>query len=176
MSSSDLEAYLGRDTRAADTMRAGPRLAAVQPPTCHLGISEASLKRLWTANVVRDQYTNTTLPEDLKPLLVLDASGRVRRAYQSWANGNRKDIVSITASSKIRQSYNPPLAERRGKVVYQKRCSAYRQEVAALPNASDKRWLIIYHENMGDIDMRRMIDAQIKDKEMPPKIERQSFR
>jgi hypothetical protein len=100
MSSSDLEAYLGRDTRAADTMRAGPRLAAVQPPTCHLGISEASLKRLWTANVVRDQYTNTTLPEDLKPLLVLDASGRVRRAYQSWANGNRKDIVSITASSK----------------------------------------------------------------------------
>lgn len=45
-----------------------------------------------------------------------------------------------------------------------------------LPNASDKRWLIIYHENMGDIDMRRMIDAQIKDKEMPPKIERQSFR
>jgi Primase C terminal 2 (PriCT-2)/RepB DNA-primase from phage plasmid/Type III restriction enzyme, res subunit len=48
-------------------------------------------------NTVLD-YQNT-LPNDLKPMVICDASGRVRQTYPHWANG-RGDLVELRKATK----------------------------------------------------------------------------
>src|SRR5690606_23808619 len=44
-------------------------------------------------------HYETTLPEDLKPMVVCDASGRVRQTYSQWADG-RGDLVTLQTAAK----------------------------------------------------------------------------
>jgi hypothetical protein len=71
---------------------------------------QLAVKDLWilsgrTAVVRQSGRNNTvvhyenTLPDDLKPIVICDASGRVRQTYPHWSNG-RGDLVQLQTGTK----------------------------------------------------------------------------
>ena len=72
-----------------------------------------------TAAVVRDGKNRTivhyanTLPDDLKPMVITDASGRVRQTYHYWSDG-RGDLVRLRQGDKSYSNVQVHVWERAG--------------------------------------------------------------
>lgn len=107
-------------------------------------------------SVRRDGKTNTlleyceTLSPDIAPLLVLDASARVRTTYDLW--GLRRGGLEMLPSAA--KDYSPLTIhvwnEGGGKSSFRANGSRLIEGVAATINSKpDQRWLVIHHLNVG---------------------------
>ena len=88
-----------------------------------------------------------TLPDDLKPVIVCDASGRVRNTYSLWSE-TQGDIVRLAHADK---DYAPLVVHlwRKGgsKYAFLNDSASLLNEMANLVNSSadTERWLIVHH-------------------------------
>ncbi|WAT18192.1 hypothetical protein OZN62_01030 [Aurantiacibacter sp. MUD11] len=100
------------------------------------------------------------LPADIAPLVVMDASGRVRTTYQLWEE-NRGDLVRLPGASNDFQQLNVHLWKRpAGKDAL--RSSGSRDEIAAaiadaLARDPDGEWLILSYKDSLD-DLARAVE------------------
>jgi hypothetical protein len=87
------------------------------------------------------------LPDDLAPLLILDASGRVRTTYDFWEN-RRQGLVRLRASDKRYDNLRIYVWERSGsKGSWRKNAKVLLEGLAAMVNSRpEENWLIVYHK------------------------------
>ena len=86
------------------------------------------------------------IPDDLAPAVILDASGRVRAAYEQWekATGKLKRLPSVAKS--YRNLTVHVMDKGAGKTAWSLNGGALAGEVARLINSKpDEEWLVIYH-------------------------------
>lgn len=95
-----------------------------------------------------------TLPDDIKPLLVLDASARVRTVYQCWKE-ERGGIVELPTASKRYDNLNIHVLERGGgKGAFRKEGKRLIEIVATtILTRAGEQWLVIGHKNSVDMDI-----------------------
>ncbi len=114
-----------------------------------------------TVNVVKEKKGMTalsyedTLPEDMKPVLVLDASGRVRHAYEDWAN-SRNDIIALYPGTEdcikdysrlTVHHWNKP----GGKGSFEDNPGMYADAISRTINSKPvEEFLVVHHINMKD--------------------------
>lgn len=98
-------------------------------------------------NTLTDYHPN--LPDDLAPLLILDASGRLKVTYHWWEK-RRRDLVPLRAAAKNYRNLNVHIWERGGgKTAFadQETSSVLLQGIAHTINSkSDQEWLIVCHK------------------------------
>jgi hypothetical protein len=140
-----------------------------------------------TAAVVRDGKNRTivhyanTLPDDLKPMVITDASGRVRQTYHYWSDG-RGDLVRLRQGDKSYSNVHLHVWERAGSK------SAWRTDHVELISciasaiggkANDEKWLVVYPQLADHFDHKRKqwtaIDIPTLLRERVPNPERLSF-
>jgi|GEM_PF-1183413 len=98
-------------------------------------------------------YENT-LPDDLKPMVICDASGRVSQTYPHWSNG-RGDLVELSRGSKnyknLTLHYWP---ESGGKTAWLKGPEKRIEAIAsAIQSKPDEQWLVVHHMKSNDFEL-----------------------
>ncbi|WP_439542604.1 hypothetical protein [Hyphomicrobium sp.] len=104
-----------------------------------------------------------TLPRDIAPVLVLDASGRVRTAYELWEarGGVRRLPPAPKRYSKLTIHH---WAVSGGKTAFRERGRALLEGIAAaIRSKSDQRWLIVHHRTGINMDFEDELRALIAD-------------
>jgi|SRR5271166_766410 len=112
-------------------------------------------------------YRNT-LPDDLKPLLVLDASARVRATYSLMAT-SRGDVVNLPSAEK---DYSPMTvgvwAKSGSKAGFERDGATLVKGIAETILARpDERWLVVIHRKAWkrncERDIRRLLKGRVGD-------------
>ena len=98
------------------------------------------------------------LPEDIAPLLVLDASGRVRKTYSQWET-HKGGLVRLPPAPK---NYGPltihVLDQGGGKDSWQQNADTLAREVATLIDTKpDEEWLVVHHKDARGVDPKAEI-------------------
>jgi hypothetical protein len=98
------------------------------------------------------------IPRDLAPILVLDASGRVRRTYQHWEH-QKGGLVRLTSAVKDYRNLKVHVLDQGGgKDSWRRNGEQLAREVAALIDSkSEERWLVVHHKADGTIDPSGLI-------------------
>lgn len=122
-----------------------------------------------TVTIRRDgKYGNTmldyrdTLPKDIMPLLVLDASVRVRATYQLWKE-RRGHVVTLPTAAKSYENHTIHLWDRGGGK------SAFRDHInvlaggvaAAILSKPDEQWLVVHHLTEAGFDVEARVRSLI---------------
>jgi hypothetical protein len=121
-----------------------------------------AVEALWflfgkTATVRRDgAYGSTmldyreTLPEGIQPLLALDASARVRTAYDLW-HDHRGGLVKLASAEKRYDRHTIHIWSRSGGKSAFRRSGAELIEgiVATIRTRPDEEWLVVHHKIAG---------------------------
>jgi hypothetical protein len=99
----------------------------------------------------------------MAPLLVLDASGRVRRTYTQWQE-QRGGLVQLPSAPK---HYSPltinVLDEGRGKDSWQTNSDHLAREVATVIDSKPgEPWLVVHHKDARGVDPKAEILRWIK--------------
>src|SRR5262249_26043678 len=101
-------------------------------------------------------YENS-LPSDLKPVLVLDASARIRRMYHHWSNG-RGDLTWLMEAPKQYHNLTAHIWPRGGghqtitddaKVIVE----GVAKTIETKPN---EEWLVVHHKADKKLDVPRL--------------------
>ena len=94
-----------------------------------------------------------TMPDDISPLLVLDASGSCRATYDEMAN-HRKNIVRLKKANKDHSDLElHHWITGGGKSSFHRRTDEYVEGIANTINKEpDKEWLIIIHKDIPDLE------------------------
>ena len=136
----------------------------------------AAVETLWflfgkTVTVRRDgKFGNTildykdTLPEDIRPLLALDASARVRTVYGLW-HDHRGGVEMLPSATKRYDHHTCYVWNEAGSK------SAFRRDaprliegiVKTILTRPDEEWLVVYHKNGIGIDVPSAITAFLPD-------------
>lgn len=120
-------------------------------------------------NTVLD-YENT-LPDDLKPVVICDASGHVRKAYRHWADG-RGDLVYLQHGPKDYSNLHIHMWRKGGgKSSWNENWSPLIEGIVQTINGNNEPWLVVHHKQTDYVDIN--IPALIRDKVNDP--ERISF-
>ncbi len=103
------------------------------------------------------------LPSDIAPLLVLDASGRVRQTYCYWEK-HRGGLTRLHSASK---SYSPlaihVLDQGSAKDSWQRNGDQLAMEVATLIDSKpDEPWLVISHKDARQVDPKASILREVQ--------------
>ena len=153
----------GPPAAAADRLRDDQRMAA----------TSIFILAGKTARVVRDNYTGAavlsyqdTLPEDLAPLLVLDASGRVRQTYADMER--HRGIVRLRPAVK---DYSPLTvywwAASGSKTGWEKHGSNRAEGIAkTILTRPDEQWLVVIHKADPKV---KNVDNAIR-RHLPPEV------
>ncbi|WP_259781416.1 DEAD/DEAH box helicase family protein [Aestuariispira ectoiniformans] len=101
-----------------------------------------------------------TLPEDLMPLLVLDASGRVRTTYRHWKE-RRGNLVMLSHAAKQYQNLNIYVWNKGGgKSSFQRESQALIDGIVSTINTKPREeWLVVHHKPGTNLD----IPSQVRD-------------
>lgn len=135
-------------------------------------VEQAIASSLWflsgkLVTVRRDgSYGNTvldyrdTLPEDIAPMVVLDASGRVRRTYTAWEEG-RGGLARLQSAEKsyanLRVHVWPTGG---GKSAFRRQGMKLIDGIAATINTKpDEEWLVVCHKSESSFD----VEATVRD-------------
>lgn len=121
--------------------------------------------------VRRDQYNvphlvgfADTLPSDLTPLVILDASARVRHTYDLW-KARRKTLVPIKTALKDYSNLTVHWWNKGGgKSSIKSNPSRYAVAISDVINTSpEAHWLVIYHkpQTREDFDLKALIDSTL---------------
>ena len=89
------------------------------------------------------------IPDDLAPMVILDASGRVRTTYQQWekSQGNLKRLKAANRS--YRNLSIRVMDKGSGKASWSKNDDALAREVAQLIDTKpEEDWLVFYHKGV----------------------------
>jgi hypothetical protein len=91
-----------------------------------------------------------TLPDDLKPLLALDASARVRTVYDCWEQG-RGGIIRLPSASKRYDNLSIHVWDRGGgKSGFRKDGDLLVEGIAStILTRPDEPWLVVHHKQEG---------------------------
>lgn len=108
--------------------------------------------------------TRDALPDGIAPLLVLDASGRVRKTYDS-SIGNQPPVVHLPPCPK---DYSPMtinlMDQGGGKDSWRQNGDQLAQEVAhIIATKPDEEWLVIHHKANGSLDPAGLIKGYLPD-------------
>ncbi len=103
--------------------------------------------------VRRDVRGNTLLdyrnhlPEDFYPVVILDASGRVRTTYENWQK-DRRNLVTLPTAQKSYDNLTVHVWNRGGgKSAFRTQASELIEGIAATINGKpDEQWLVILHK------------------------------
>jgi hypothetical protein len=99
------------------------------------------------------------IPDDFAPVVILDASGRVRSTYSQWEKYKGNLVRLPSAVRNYRNLTVRVMDEGSGKTAWAKNCVVLALEVAKLIDSKpDEEWLVIYHQgvNSGTIPDRIM--------------------
>jgi hypothetical protein len=103
------------------------------------------------------------LPRDFMPLLVLDASGRVRATYEQWRKG-RQTLVRLEAAPKRYNALKVHVWKRgggKGSLVLHQQTIA--DGVASTINTKpDEEWLIVHHKGDSTFDFQSQVTDLLK--------------
>jgi len=129
-----------------------------------------------TVTVSRDGSNRTvihyedTLPDDLKPVIICDASGRVRQTYPHWAQG-RGDLVGLASAPKDYDDLTIHLWKHAGsKTAWNDKAQAtemLRAIVEVVNSKPNEEFLIIHHMVKGSrsIDLPAYVETSATDPE-----------
>ena len=115
-----------------------------------------------TGNTLLD-YRNH-LPRDFYPVVILDASGRVRTIYEFWQT-DRRDLVILATAHKRYDNLTIHVWNRGGgKSAFRSQSSALIEGIAATINTkTDEPWLVILHkEDEGHFSRQKCIPDLMK--------------
>jgi hypothetical protein len=103
-----------------------------------------------------------TLPDELKPLLALDASARVRRVYRCWEKG-RGGIINLPPAEKHYDNLHIHVWNRGGgKSGFRKDGMVFVEGViATVMTRPEEEWLIIHHKADIDMDFEEEVRARL---------------
>jgi hypothetical protein len=103
-----------------------------------------------------------TLPEDITPLLALDASARVRTVYDCWKDG-RGGIVVLPSATKRYDDLTIHVWERGGgKSAFRKDGRLLVEGIAStVMTRADEEWLVVHHKSGIDRDFVEELRAQL---------------
>jgi hypothetical protein len=104
-----------------------------------------------------------SIPTDLAPLLVLDASGRVRQTYHLWET----EVGGLGRLKTAPKSYEGltinVLDQGGGKDAWKREGDRLAMEVASVINTKpDEDWLVIHHKDAGGVDSKKEIQSRIQ--------------
>lgn len=104
-----------------------------------------------------------SIPTDLAPLLVLDASGRVRQTYHLWETEVGGLVRLKTAPKSYEGLTINVLDQGGGKDAWKRGGDTLAMEVASVINTKpDEDWLVIHHKDAGGVDPKREILSRIQ--------------
>lgn len=100
-----------------------------------------------------------TLPHDIQPILVLDASARVRTTYEFWDNG-RGGVTRLPSATKRYGNLNIHVWDRGGgKSSFRKNGDVLLEGVVStILTKPDQDWLIVHHKGI-DMDFEAEVRA-----------------
>jgi len=95
-----------------------------------------------------------TLPDDLLPLIVLDASARIRATYSLWAR-DRGGLSTLTSAAKRYDDLTVHVWQTGGgKWAFHKDGSRLVEGVASTINTKPhEQWLVVHHRSQGGLDI-----------------------
>lgn len=145
----------------AVTMLGDGRRAAHVEALAELSDQEVRLTSGWGSQRVA-VLTKTLLPEDLAPVLVLDASARVRETYKLW-NEERGGLVYLPSATKDYSPLTIHVAKKgAGKSSWEQGGVALAKIVAEMRSRRpDERCLIIHHKADRHLDAPDLISTAI---------------
>ena len=99
-------------------------------------------------SVISALDTRETLPSDFAPVVILDASGRVRHTYELWENG-RRDLVRLQEAPKSYSNLSIEVLNQGGsKDAWNRNGHQLLHEVVAkLDTKPDEKWLVIHQKD-----------------------------
>lgn len=103
-------------------------------------------------------YTRDALPTDMAPLLVLDASGRVRETYNCW-NRHRTGLVRLRSAPKDYSALTVHVLDQgSGKDSWTKNDDRLAVEIATVIDSKpDEPWLVVCHKDFVSISIPKLI-------------------
>jgi hypothetical protein len=107
-----------------------------------------------------------SLPEDLTPLAVLDASGRTKGTYQMWLKGLRDNLVFLRPAPKSYANLTVHLWNTGGgKGVFRssKRQTLIEGIAKTIHTKPDQEWLVCHHKQEAGFNVERELKALLAD-------------
>lgn len=106
------------------------------------------LRKLHNAStVITALDSRDAIPDDLAPVVILDASGRVRATYAQWEKATGKLVRLPSAIKSYRNLTVQVMDKGAGKTAWAKHGCSLAQEVALLIDSKpDEGWLVVYHK------------------------------
>lgn len=101
------------------------------------------------SSVITALDSRDAIPDDLAPVLILDASGRVRSTYSQWEK-LKGNLVRLQSAARDYSNLTVNVMDRgSGKTEWTQNCEALALEVAKLIDSKpDEEWLVIYHKSV----------------------------
>ncbi len=106
------------------------------------------------STVITALDSRDAIPDDLAPVVILDASGRVRATYEQWEKATGKLVRLPSAIKSYRNLTVQVMDKGSGKTAWAKHGCSLAQEVALLIDSKPhEEWLVVYHKavNSGGI-------------------------
>ncbi|MBE1711164.1 hypothetical protein HKB47_20990 [Mesorhizobium japonicum] len=106
------------------------------------------------------------LPDDLKPMVVCDASGRVRKTYQHWEKDVAGEIVTLSHGGKSYKNLTVNIWRRRGgKTAWGEDAETLLEGIVrTIEKKPDERFLIIHYKASKRVpDVEKEIRRRVKD-------------
>lgn len=122
-----------------------------------------AVRRAGNNNTVLDY--DDTLPDDLAPVLVTDASGRVRQTYPHWSQG-RGNLVELRHARKDYDNLTVRIWRRGGsKSAWKENWSILLEGIAAtIETKPDEQWLVVRHKpSRTVVDVARVLRERLPD-------------
>ena len=91
--------------------------------------------------------TRDAIPDDLAPVVVLDASGRVRETYAQWQRTTGKLVRLPSAKKSYRNLVVHVMDNASGKTAWNSNAAGLALEVARkIDSKPEEEWLVVYHK------------------------------
>lgn len=99
------------------------------------------------STVITALDSRDAIPDDLAPVVILDASGRVRATYEQWEEATGKLVRLPSAIKSYRNLTVQVMDKGSGKTAWAKHGCSLAQEIALLIDSKpDEEWLVVYHK------------------------------
>lgn len=99
------------------------------------------------STVITALDSRDAIPDDLAPMVILDASGRVRATYEQWEKATGKLVRLPSAARSYRNLTVHVMDKGSGKTAWTKDSGSLALEVAQLIDSKpDEEWLVIFHK------------------------------
>lgn len=101
------------------------------------------------STVITALDSRDAIPDDLAPVVILDASGRVRSTYSQWEK-RKGNLVRLPSAVRDYRNLTVSVMDAgSGKTAWTQNCAALAQEVTKLIDSKpDEEWLVIYHKGV----------------------------